>query len=212
MPQPCRTMNALVAKHSVRSCLQCAKPYSAQLVAQCNVARIFHFTYTTYFLVYEKRSIRIRCVLCFKALHVYVWTYECNSAACRPGACSRIPVYVRRVCVASMRLRAWLFVELLCPLRGCVVWEFGLVSLRLHCFLRLLHALYCRSGRCLASVALVWSRIHGLTASPRTTTTIKQQTGVTRKKQQEHGIAMDDTKHGKRKCKNKPSLLVPHSQ
>ena len=30
--------------------------------------------------------------------------------------------------------------------------EYDLVSLGLHCFLRLAHALYCRSGRCLAGV------------------------------------------------------------
>ena len=36
---------------------------------------------------------------------------------------------------------------------GCVELEYGLVSLGLHSFLRLAHALYCRSRRCLASVA-----------------------------------------------------------
>ena len=44
-----------------------------------------------------------------------------------------------------------------CLLRGGVGLEYGLVydlvSLGLHCFLRLAHALYCRSGRCLAGVA-----------------------------------------------------------
>ena len=37
--------------------------------------------------------------------------------------------------------------------RGGVALEYALVSLGLHCFLRLAHALYCRSGRCLATVA-----------------------------------------------------------
>ena len=45
------------------------------------------------------------------------------------------------------------FVGLSCVLRGCIALEFGLVSLGLHCFLRLSHALYCRSTRCLAYVA-----------------------------------------------------------
>ena len=40
-----------------------------------------------------------------------------------------------------------------CLLRGCVALEYGLVSFGLRCFLRLAHALYCRSRRCLASVA-----------------------------------------------------------
>ena len=35
----------------------------------------------------------------------------------------------------------------------CVALEYGLVSLGLRCFLRLAHALYCRSRQCLASVA-----------------------------------------------------------
>ena len=42
---------------------------------------------------------------------------------------------------------------LLCLLQGCIALEFGFVSLGLHCFLRLSHALYCRSRQCLAYVA-----------------------------------------------------------
>ena len=57
------------------------------------------------------------------------------------------------VCVDSMRLGVWPFVGLSCLLRGCIAVEYGLVSLGLHCFWRLAHALYCRSRRCLASVA-----------------------------------------------------------
>ena len=54
------------------------------------------------------------------------------------GACGRIPVYVRRVCVYLMRLGEWLFVELLCLLRGRIALEFALVLLgfagcRMHC-------------------------------------------------------------------------------
>ena len=37
--------------------------------------------------------------------------------------------------------------------REGVAVEYALVSLGLHCFLQLAHALYCRSGRCLATVA-----------------------------------------------------------
>ena len=40
-----------------------------------------------------------------------------------------------------------------CLLRGGVGLEYGLVSLGLHCFLRLERALCWRSGRCLAGVA-----------------------------------------------------------
>ena len=36
---------------------------------------------------------------------------------------------------------------------GVSRWSVMMVSLGLHCFLRLAHALYCRSRRCLASVA-----------------------------------------------------------
>ena len=43
--------------------------------------------------------------------------------------------------------------RIICLLRGCVALAYGLVSLGLHCFLRLAHALYCHSRRCLASVA-----------------------------------------------------------
>ena len=52
-----------------------------------------------------------------------------------------------------MRLGEWLFVGFLCLLRGCIALEFGLVSLGLCCFLRLSHALFFRSRRCLAYVA-----------------------------------------------------------
>ena len=38
-------------------------------------------------------------------------------------------------------------------LRGCVALEYGLVSFGMHCFLRLAHALYGRSRRCLTSAA-----------------------------------------------------------
>ena len=62
-------------------------------------------------------------------------------------------MYVRRVCVDLLRLGVWLFVGLLCVLRGFIALEFGLVSLGLHCFLRVSHALYCRSRRCHAYVA-----------------------------------------------------------
>ena len=54
----------------------------------------------------------------------------------QPGACGRIPVYVRRVCVDFLDA-AWVCVGLLCLLRGCIALEFGLVSLGLHCVLRL---------------------------------------------------------------------------
>ena len=46
-------------------------------------------------------------------------------------------MYVRRVCDDLMRLEVLLVVGLLCLLRGCIALEFGLVSLCLHCFLRL---------------------------------------------------------------------------
>ena len=39
--------------------------------------------------------------------------------------------------VDLMRLRVYLCVGILCPLRGCIALEMGLVSLGLHCFLRL---------------------------------------------------------------------------
>ena len=45
-------------------------------------------------------------------------------------------------------------VGLFCLLRVCVALEYGLVSLGLHCFLRLARALYCCSRRCLAYVAV----------------------------------------------------------
>ena len=50
-----------------------------------------------------------------------------------------------------MRLGVWPFVGLLCLLHGCVVLEYGFVSLGVHCFLRLAHALYYRSRHCVAS-------------------------------------------------------------
>ena len=43
--------------------------------------------------------------------------------------------------------------RIICLLRGCVALEYGLVSLDLHCFLRLARALCCRSRQILASVA-----------------------------------------------------------
>ena len=46
-----------------------------------------------------------------------------------------------------MQLGVWPFVGLLRLLRGCVALEYGLVSIGLQYFLRLAHALYCRSGR-----------------------------------------------------------------
>ena len=48
--------------------------------------------------------------------------------------------HVRCVCVDLMRLGVWLFVGLLFLLRECIALEFGLVSLGLHCFLRLTSA------------------------------------------------------------------------
>ena len=62
-------------------------------------------------------------------------------------------MYVRRASVGFMRRGVSPFVGLFCLLRGGVGLEYDLVSLELHCFLRLAHALYCRSGRCLAGVA-----------------------------------------------------------
>ena len=41
----------------------------------------------------------------------------------------------------------------LCLVRGCIALEFDLASFDLHCFLRLPHALCCRSWQCLAYVA-----------------------------------------------------------
>ena len=52
-----------------------------------------------------------------------------------------------------MRLGVCPFVGLFCHLRRCVALEYGLVSLGLHCFLRLAHAMYSRSRRCLAYFA-----------------------------------------------------------
>ena len=75
------------------------------------------------------------------------------SPAWWPGACGRVTVHVARVCVDLMRLGVWPLVRLFCLLRGCVALEYGVVSFGLHCFLRLAHAVYCRSRRCLASVA-----------------------------------------------------------
>ena len=43
--------------------------------------------------------------------------------------------------------------RIFCLVRGGVGLEYGLVSLRLHCFLRLERALCWHSGRCLAGVA-----------------------------------------------------------
>ena len=63
-------------------------------------------------------------------------------------------MYVRRVCVGFMRRGVSSFVGIFCLLRGGVGLEYDLVSLGLHCFLRLAHALYCRSGRCLAGFVL----------------------------------------------------------
>ena len=47
----------------------------------------------------------------------------------------------------------WPFVGVVCLLRGSVGLEYGLVSLGLHCFLRLARALCWRSGRCLVGDA-----------------------------------------------------------
>ena len=62
-------------------------------------------------------------------------------------------MYVRRVCFGFMRRGVSPLVGLLCLVCGGVGLEYDLVSLGLHCFLRLAQALYCRSGRCLAGVA-----------------------------------------------------------
>ena len=78
----------------------------------------------------------------------------CVVARLLTGCMRRIPVYVRRVCVDLMHLGVWRFVTLLCLLRECIALEIELVSLGLHCFLRLPHALCCCSRRGLGYVAL----------------------------------------------------------
>ena len=83
---------------------------------------------------------------------------ELGRRACR-CAIPRLAVLHPASCTmegASRRatLRVHIQPHTLCLLRGCVTLEYGLVSLSLHCFLRLAPALYCRSRRCLASVAL----------------------------------------------------------
>ena len=69
--------------------------------------------------------------------------------------CVRARPRVRATCVRCLDA-AWgvAICRIILSLRGCVALECGLVSLGLRCFLRLAHALYCRSRRCLASVAL----------------------------------------------------------
>ena len=56
------------------------------------------------------------------------------------GACARIHVYMRSVCVDLLDA-AWVWlcvcVGLLCRLHGLVVMAFGLVSFGAHCFLQL---------------------------------------------------------------------------
>ena len=69
----------------------------------------------------------------------------------------------------SDTVHIYIFVGVVCLFRGGVGLEYGLVSLGLHCFLRLERALeraVCwRSGRCLVGVAFSVSHIYSAVAA-----------------------------------------------